>query len=205
MRGKDQRITFHCLHSHYSMSAVPHHSACQKHWLEEGGIPPGELHICEKERASEMKRGKERPEKTKKCNKCKWCYSLRCYHRLAVVSHVSCVVKIMNSATVVAIRELHRWRERRTQRERERTERERKKYIWHLLCSWEYFWGTPGEKGIKHTEEELEEGWKRREIRDPKWLDWIKMAGVEERLSIYTAILAWMYIHVKQGRSIRHY
>lgn len=29
------------------------------------------------------------------------------------------------------------------------------------------------------------------------------MAGVEERLSIYTAILAWMYIHVKQGRSIR--
>lgn len=101
MRGKDQRITFHCLHSHYSMSAVPHHSACQKHWLEEGGIPPGELHICEKERASEMKRGKERPEKTKKCNKCKWCYSLRCYHRLAVVSHVSCVVKIMNSATVV--------------------------------------------------------------------------------------------------------
>lgn len=32
-------------------------------------------------------------------------------------------------------------------------------------------------------EEELEEGWERRETRDPKWLDWIKMAGVKEHLS----------------------
>ena len=40
-------------------------------------------------------------------------------------------------------------------------------------------------------EEELREG---RERGDPKWLDWIKMAGVEKHLAIYTVIL----VHVKQ-------
>lgn len=45
-------------------------------------------------------------------------------------------------------------------------------------------------------EEELREGWERRETRDPKWLDWIKMAGVREHLSFYT-IIAWLYIHVQ--------
>lgn len=35
-------------------------------------------------------------------------------------------------------------------------------------------------------EEMLGEGWEGRETRDPKWLDWIKMAGVKKHLSIYT-------------------
>lgn len=46
----------------------------------------------------------------------------------------------------------------------------------------------------------LREGWERRETRDPKWLDWIKMAGVKQHLSI----LAWLYIHVKQDWSFCH-
>ena len=43
----------------------------------------------------------------------------------------------------------------------------------------------------------LREGWERGETRDPKWLDWIKMAGVKKHLSVH--LLAWLYIHVKQG------
>lgn len=33
------------------------------------------------------------------------------------------------------------------------------------------------EKGMKYLEVELKEGLKEREIQDPKWLDWTKMAG----------------------------
>lgn len=49
-------------------------------------------------------------------------------------------------------------------------------------------------EGIKPTEEELREDWERRETWDPKWLDWIKMAGVKKHLCIYTVILAWLYM-----------